>query len=136
MARADAVVSIPPDRLEHMVRDTPSWPLWDPGVVEAAILDGSPGRAGMVARLTVGNHRVSWPVVHMLVAVSDETNIFAGGGRRWCFIEVIRLSPLVAGRTRIQRRMEIRLCGPLRWAGPLVRSYIARHLRRSLDALT
>ncbi len=33
VAEAWAAVAIPPDRLDHMIRDTPSWTLWDPGVV-------------------------------------------------------------------------------------------------------
>lgn len=135
VARAGAVVAIPADRLDHMVRDTPSWVLWDPGVVRVDLLEGSPGEPGMVSRLTVGNRRWSHPLIHMLVASSDMTTIFAGAGRRWYFIETIRLTPRGTAVTRIERQVQVRWCGGPRWATIPFRFLITRHLRRSLRAL-
>lgn len=135
-AGAWAAVPIPPDRLDHMVRDTPSWTLWDPGVVGVDVLEGRAGEPGMVSRLTVGNRRWSQPLIHMLVASSDMTSIFAGAGPRWYFIETIRLTPRGATATRIERTVQVRLCGAARWATIPFRFLIARHLRRSLRALT
>lgn len=135
VAGAEAVVAIPADRLGHMVRDTPSWVLWDPGVVGVDLLEGTPGEPGMVSRLTVGNRRWSQPLIHMLVAASDMTTIFAGAGRRWYFIETIRITPLSAA-TRIERTVQVRLCGGARWATIPFRFLVIRHLRRALRALT
>lgn len=136
MAGASAVVAIPPDRLDHMVRDTPSWVLWVPGVAGVDVLEGRPGEPGMVSRLRIGNRRWSQPLIHMLVASSDMTTIFAGAGRRWYFIETIRLTAQGASATRIERRVQMRLCGGARWARIPFRFLTTRHLRRSLRALT
>lgn len=136
VAGASAVVAIPPDRLDHMVRDIPSWVLWDPGVVGVDLLEGKAGEAGMVSRLTVGNRRWSQPLIHMLVASSNMTTIFAGAGRRWYFIETIRLTARGASATRIERTVQVRLGGGARWARIPFHFLITRHLRRSLRALT
>lgn len=132
----EAVVPIPPDLLDYMVKDTSSWPLWDPGLVGVEPLEGTPGQPGMMCRLTIGNRRWSQPVIQMLVASSDLITVFAGGGRRWYFIETIRLTPRGGASTRIERRVEVAACGVLRWLMVPFTSLVGRHLRRSLNALT
>lgn len=136
VSTAEAVVDVPSERLDHMVRDTPSWARWDPGLVGVELLEGRAGEPGMICRLTAGNWRWSEPLIHMLVAASEMTTIFAGAGRRGYFIETIRLTPHGASATTIERTVEVRLCGVLRWARVPFRSLVTRYLRRSLRALT
>lgn len=134
--RTATIVPVPVERAYRSILDIERWPEWDPRVLAVEIRDGRAGQPGATARMRVGTTRWSFMVVQMLVASAHGTAVFAGGGARWRFIEVIRLSPLGASRTLVERRMEIHLCGILRWAGPLVRAYAARHLRRALPALT
>jgi hypothetical protein len=135
-AAAEEVVPVPLDLAEHIIRDTPSWALWNPGIVQVEHREGVPGEEGMLCRLSVGNRRLSSDMLQMLIGSSDHTTIFAGGGHRWRFIEVIRLRARGRHATAIHRRVEIHLCGRARWFGSLVRMYAARHLRRSLSALS
>lgn len=136
VAAAKQLVPISPARTAHMMRDTPSWVLWDPAIVRVEHQAGTTTQPGMLCRISVGTHRRSMRFVQMLMGASDDMAVFAGGGRRWRFIEVIGLRPQGPHSTAVHRRVEIQLCGPWRWLRPAVRAYAARHLRRSLAALT
>lgn len=136
VATAAKVVPIDPELVGHMMRDTPGWALWDPGIVQVEHRMGEAGEPGMVCRLAVGIRWIPTDVVQTMIGSSDDTTVFAGGGHRWRFIEVIRHRPHGRHATAIQREVEIHLCGRRRWLRSLVRAYAARHLRRSLAALS
>lgn len=121
--------------VSHLFTDVPSWPLWISPVVGVTHVSGPAAGRGAVNVIALGFPAVHTDVLHKTVLVSPGTVVYAGrSGRAVRFLDVVDIEA-TGERTRVRRRLDLRVAPAAAALAPAVTTLARRLIRHSVDLL-